>query len=463
MSLCNHNLNPKLVFTYTSTDTSYVTKSKYYSLIPFKLDSLLPVIAPMRGDIVSMRGGASSNRGIMDFGNDNSQDEINNRDLLNLGNNDSEDEISSNDDNMDLSNSDSDSEDKKPLENIVLNNLSSQKIIRLFSRFLRFNILNVDLASKGFLVEDDANPTKVIEYDHLPNRRLKSNNSESYLSNDAFKSLLKKYEDKRREGELFEMFKNYVKKDILLLNNRGDPTPNSLVIKSNYGLNGFTKFMQLLLEKVGGNPLNDTTHEYIKTHYLQFVNSDLDKDIELYTFKDGYFDKLSPINQDIIEYFRKVHKAETIEELSYNLSICINNSFFKDYETGPSEVISYVLKYYFDGQEIVITPEARQENRKKPDYVVSEIFQNGLLKPFLTMEVKKYPIKIEDALDQLITAGHYVKHQNHDLDETSGILAALYMGTRILFFELYWYSEHLSDLGIPNYKGIIPLTQSLPT
>jgi len=68
------------------------------------------------------------------------------------------------------------------------------------------------------------------------------------------------------------------------------------------------------------------------------------------------------------------------------------------------------------------------------------------------MEIKEKLIKIEDALDQVITAAHYLKHQDNNLNETSGILVGLYMGTRLLFCELYWYGEHLTDLGIPNYK-----------
>lgn len=410
MLLFKHNLNPNLVFTFFSSDTFDVNKSEYYSLITKKSDLLLPAMQPIKGDIVSMRGGASSNRDLQDLGYNDSQDEKNQQDFMDIANNDSEYEISNGD------YSDSDTELKIPIEDINLNNLSSGQIIKLFSRFLRFDILNVDLANQGFLAKDGINPTKALEYLYLPTRRLKSDNSKSYLNNDAFKSLLNKYEDKKREGELFYMFKDYIKKSLFKLNNKGDPTLNSPVIKSDVSLNKFLKDMLYYLKKVGGNPLNESTYDHIKTHYLQFVKSDLDRDVVFYTFKPDYLNNLSTISKDIIKYFWGVHKSETIEELNFNLAICINNSFFKASETGPSEVMSYMLNYYFNGQEIVITPEAKQENRKRPDYVVYEIFQNGLSKAFLTMEIKEKLIKIEDALDQVITAAHYLKHQDNNLN-----------------------------------------------
>jgi hypothetical protein len=35
------------------------------------------------------------------------------------------------------------------------------------------------------------------------------------------------------------------------------------------------------------------------------------------------------------------------------------------------------------------------------------------------------------------------------------------MGTRIMFFEVYWHTEALDYNRIPHYKGIIPLTQKM--
>jgi len=124
------------------------------------------------------------------------------------------------------------------------------------------------------------------------------------------------------------MFKDYIKKSIFKLNNKGDPTLNSPVIKSDVSLNKFLKDMLYYLKKVGGNPLNESTYDHIKTHYLQFVKSDLDRDVVFYTFKPDYLNNLSTISKDIIKYFWGVHKSETIEELNFNLAICINNSFF---------------------------------------------------------------------------------------------------------------------------------------
>jgi len=74
MLLFKHNLNPNLVFTFFSSDTFDVNKSEYYSLITKNLFAIT-CYAAIKGDIVSMRGGASSNRDLQDLGYNDSQDE----------------------------------------------------------------------------------------------------------------------------------------------------------------------------------------------------------------------------------------------------------------------------------------------------------------------------------------------------------------------------------------------------
>lgn len=96
-----------------------------------------------------------------------------------------------------------------------------------------------------------------------------------------------------------------------------------------------------------------------------------------------------------------------------------------------SELMAYILRYSYNTQEINISPESTQRNRQKPDYVVSEILSEDL-KPFIFVEIKFDVISPKKVLDQIYEATQTQKYICEP-DGSSGILAILLMGTRIVF------------------------------
>jgi hypothetical protein len=336
-----------------------------------------------------------------------------------------------------------------------------------YIRYMRFNIANMDLASEGHLTKSDVSLSMHTDKEvktrlKVPFPRDVPNSDIPYYETGPFKSLFDIYLKEIDESQKYKKYINYILNDLFLLDNNGKPKANSPVEINKKSLNKFTaniKNERKLNNRIGQSVLNTVVCQQIIDKYKNFISSNLDKEIDFYVLKKDA--NLTGINKQIVDFIKGIHETNSDLELSWIINITIRNTVFKKYETTASKLMSYFLKYYFITQDINIVPENTQKNRKRPDYVVYEIFQYAEESAFIFVEVKFDDVKLEDVLDQVRISSHY-EHNINKPDGSSGVRCIILMGRRLLFLEIFWYDEHLSDKGIPNYKGIIPLTQRLP-
>lgn len=127
-------------------------------------------------------------------------------------------------------------------------------------------------------------------------------------------------------------------------------------------------------------------------------------------------------------------------------------------EHAVYSVITALLQNYFPIKHgWLITPEQRQEGGKIPDYVIQGLdstYQEPRLEYHIHVECKKdkgldFTKILQQLSNQMVDIMDKVRSIN--------LFSIAVLGTRILFMEYHNYRDHLSDLKVPQYLGLIPL------
>ena len=125
-----------------------------------------------------------------------------------------------------------------------------------------------------------------------------------------------------------------------------------------------------------------------------------------------------------------------------------------------STVTNGLANHYFTSNKFTITPEARQGNEARPDYVIERIHNNNLV-IHIAIEIKSHSgDSFQKAAEQLQSA--ITETMVEGDNETYCIYAIIVKGTRIAFFVYYSYASELDEQGINNYKGFIPINFEIP-
>jgi hypothetical protein len=151
-------------------------------------------------------------------------------------------------------------------------------------------------------------------------------------------------------------------------------------------------------------------------------------------------------------------------KLIQSLNDYLNNTV-KVYEDSVGSLVYWLLDYYFDCEKWSKTPEQVQNTRKRPDMMVSGLYK-GKLVPKILVEIKKYKgDSFKKIMKQIDMSGLSAVSETADETKFDGpaMFHVAVRGTEIAFMERYNYKDILDDAEIPNYSGIIPLTQPVNT
>ena len=151
-------------------------------------------------------------------------------------------------------------------------------------------------------------------------------------------------------------------------------------------------------------------------------------------------------------------------KLIQSLNDYLNNTI-KVYEDSVGSLVYWLLDYYFDCEKWSKTPEQVQTTRKRPDMMVSGLYK-GKLVPKILVEIKKYKgDSFKKIMKQIDMSGLTAVSETADETKFDGpaMFHLAVRGTEIAFMERYNYKDILDEEEIPNYSGIIPLTQPVNT
>jgi hypothetical protein len=147
-----------------------------------------------------------------------------------------------------------------------------------------------------------------------------------------------------------------------------------------------------------------------------------------------------------------------------SLNNYINNPV-KVYEHSVGSIANWLFTHYFDHNIWSNTPEQIQTTKKRPDFILSGLYKNKL-HPKVLVEIKKHKgdsfnkIIKQIELSGLTAVGNQGEYEG---DEEKFDGAAMFhvaiRGLDIAITERYNYKTLLDEYEIPNYSGIIPLTQ----
>ena len=153
-----------------------------------------------------------------------------------------------------------------------------------------------------------------------------------------------------------------------------------------------------------------------------------------------------------------------------NLARALNNYInnpVRIYEHQVATLADWLLQHYFNPNMWSKTPEQMQSSKKIPDFVISGLY-HGELHPKVLVELKKHKgASFSKILSQVEKSGLTALGNNGEYagDETKfngpSMFHVAIRGLNIAFMERYNYSSLLDEEDVPNYEGIIPLTQKV--